>query len=84
MMGMKIESKKLEQYSYTAGGYDVVVEYVTGDRRPDHMVVTIHKRESSGVVVLKSRPELDTLITLLQHTAALDDEKKEESRNGWK
>ena len=77
---MKIDRKKLEQYSYTAGGYDVVVEYVSDDRRPDHMDVTIHKRESSGVVVLKSRPELDTLITLLQHATALDDKKKEESR----
>lgn len=76
---MKIEKTKLEQYSYTGGGYDVVVEYVSGDHRPDHMDVTIHKRESSGVVVLKSRPELDMLITLLQHAAALDDEKRKES-----
>lgn len=76
---MKIDRKKLEQYSYTAGGYDAVVEYVSDDRRPVHMDVTIHKRESSGVVILKSRQELDTLITLLQHAASLDDEKRKEN-----
>ena len=38
---MKIEKRKLEQYSYTAGGYDVVVEYVSDDRMPDHMDVTL-------------------------------------------
>lgn len=79
-MHNRIETKKLEQYSFKLDQYEVVLEYVESAHNPLHMDVTIHKVGSSGVLVLKSRPELDSLITLLGKAARLDDEKKEERR----
>lgn len=79
-MHNRIETKKLEQYSFKLDEYEVVLEYVESADCPLHMDVTIHKVGSSGVLVLKSRPALDSLITLLGKAAVLDDEKKEESR----
>ena len=78
-MQNRIETKKLEQYSFKLDLYEVVVEYVESANRPLHMDVTIHKNESSGVLVLKSRRDLNSLITLLNEAAPLDDKKTEES-----
>ncbi len=78
-MQNRIETKKLEQYSFKLDLYEVVVEYVESAHRPLSMDVTIFKNESSGVLVLKSRRDLNSLITLLNEAASLDDKKKEES-----
>ena len=79
-MHNRIETKKVEQYSFKLDLYEVVLEYVESADRLLHMDVTIHTVDSSGVFVLKSRPALDSLIALLGKAAQLDDEKNEERR----
>ena len=77
-MGNHIEMRKLEQYAFKLDLYEVVLEYVESADMPLHMDVTIHKAGSSGMLVIKSRSDLNELITLLREAASLDDKKKEE------